>query len=65
MAMRKSKCLFCKTGTVYNMECTKVIGHVWCDIDAYSEGISCTPDGCYYYTKGQQEYEKGKVQHEQ
>ena len=49
--MRKSKCMFSKSGIVLNEECTKVIGHVFCDIDAWSEGIACTPDGCNCYTK--------------
>ena len=57
MAMRKSKCMFCKTGSLFDAECVKIVAHVWCDIDAYSEGISCTPDGCYCYSREAKESE--------
>ena len=49
----RSKCMFCKEGVVYDTEMERIIGHYWCDIDAYSPGVSCTPDGCYYYKKGE------------
>lgn len=49
----RSKCLFCKEGVVYDTAIERVIGHYWCDIDAYSPGVNCTPDGCYYYRKGE------------
>ena len=53
--MRKSKCLFSKSGSVFSLDektdTVKTIGHVFCDIDAWDENTSCTPDGCYYYTR--------------
>lgn len=45
--------MFCKEGVVYDTEIERIIGHYWCAIDAYSPGVSCTPDGCYYYKKGE------------
>ena len=47
----RSKCMFCMDGVVYDNEFNRVIGRHWCDIDAYSSGINCTPDGCYYYER--------------
>lgn len=38
---------------VYDIAIERVKGHYWCDIDAYSPGVNCTPDGCYYYRKGE------------
>lgn len=59
MAMRKSKCVCCETGIVFDRDCTKVIGHVWCSIDAYTEGFTrCTPDGCSYYGKRNEKEER-------
>lgn len=43
--------MFCMDGVVYDNEFNRVIGRHWCDIDAYSSGINCTPDGCYYYER--------------
>ena len=56
--MRKSKCMFSISGSVFNEECTKTIAHVYCDIDAWSDAVACTPDGCYYYTKQKDEVKK-------
>lgn len=62
--MHVSKCMFCRTGIVLDKEdCGKVIGHVWCDIDAYTEGFTnCTPDGCYYYEKQSEKKESEAAQ---
>lgn len=49
----RSKCMFCKEGVVYDINVERIIGHYWCAIDAYSPGVNCTPDGCYYYRKGE------------
>ncbi len=40
-----------KSGVVYDIAIERIIGHYWCDIDAYSPGVNCTPDGCYYYRR--------------
>ena len=48
---RKSNCIFSIEGIVLDKDCNRILGHAYCDIDAWSPGINCTENGCYYYTR--------------
>ena len=53
----RSKCRYFKTGIVFNEDCTKVVGHVFCEIDEMEDDKPCTENGCRYYTRNEKNKE--------
>jgi hypothetical protein len=50
-AMRKSKCVYCVKGFVFNECCTKMTVCNLCEIDAWDETVRCREGWCKYYKR--------------